>query len=192
MRIKSIIVLVLSTVLIGAFDTIAEMITLTPDKTLSIDFYIPQVQSPVPDRLELLFGMVEANRYTFINGLLYNGQQFLGLDIEDLFGGSTGPLSLSPALTWVSPESEYRLGYTGVIDFTSIRNATINGRIDLTIQTGSITLDLANVNLITLETTDLGDYICMPQPVVTSRTIIPEPITLLLLGLGTMIAARRR
>jgi hypothetical protein len=183
---------VLSTVLIGAFDTIAEMITLTPDKTLRIDFYIPQVQSPVPDRLELFFGMVEANRYTSINGLLYNGQQFLGLDIEDLFGGSTGTLSLSPALTWVSPESEYRLGYTGVIDFTSIRNATINGRIDLTIQTGSITLDLANVNLDTLETTDLGDYICMPQPVVTSRTIIPEPTTLCLLGLGAVFVRRKR
>jgi hypothetical protein len=69
--------------------------------------------------------------------------------VETSYGDHyAGILSLNPAETWKSPESLFTYGNPAVIDFTSIRNGSIDGRLDFTIGTGSMDIDLEQVFLL--------------------------------------------
>jgi hypothetical protein len=193
MRKITIFILVLSIILLGTIDVVAESVTLTPDKALRINFYTLPPLNPVPDTFVLGLGDVGANKYTSMRGSIYNGDTLLGVDTYDDHGDMVGALSVY--LFWKSPESEFTFTDPGVIDFSSIRNGTINGRIDYTIQTGSMTIDLTRVRLIMWDAYDAySGHNTYPDPIITSKSIvsIPEPATLLLLGLGAAILRKRK
>jgi hypothetical protein len=147
----------------------------------------------VPDTLEFCLGNVVANKYTSISGSLYDNNTLLGIHTYSDFGEYTGPLSLSPASTWKSSESVFTFFEPAVIDFSSIRNGTINGRIDCTIKTGSMTIDFTSVNLFMIQANKSnGGHPSYPDPVITSISIVPEPASALLIGAGLIFIRKRR
>jgi hypothetical protein len=111
----------------------------------------------------------------------------------DLIGSFLG---LSPMGAWKSPSSPFALDDHTILDFTSILAGAIAGRIDITIEGSSITID-------NLSTLDIAPWHSdapnsrSSSPIWTTTTsvqIIPEPGTIgvcLLLPASALMRTRR-
>jgi hypothetical protein len=182
-------------VLIGANATGLRAAILTPNDVLQVRFTVAPA-SPTPDVLTMSLGIVQVlAAHTSRTGALFDGNTLLGTGSTSSFGGHVGALSLSPARSWRSPASVWDFDFPAVADFTTIQNGTIDGRVDFTIQTGAMDIDLNNVGL------SMGQAIAPniflnsnPQPVITSVQIvpIPEPATLTACALAGLLVRRRR
>ncbi len=172
----------------------AAIVTLTPEETLRVEFITTPPFNHVPDTLELGIGMVEVlSPYTYLSSSLYDDTDLLGTDIFSVFGNHTGMLGLYIAASWKSPESLSDFFDPAVIDFTSIRDGSIQGIINFTIATGAIEFDLESVEITATHATDpASGHVIMPKPVITSVQIVPEPGSMLLLGLGGILLRKRK
>ena len=196
-------ILILTIFFSGSYLCLAETVNLTPDKILRIQFntnppfyekgYPPRPGTP--DTFFLSLGYVNVpeqySGYGALMGSFYDGQTLLGSIEDGTFGYIHG--TIHPALTWKSSTSIYTMGITSIIDFTSILNGSIQGRIDFTIKKGMMTVDLTQLNILMIHSTVFngGDPI-VPDPIITSAYIVPEPATLLLLGLGGLFLRKRK
>ena len=168
---------------------------LTPSDVLRVTFtVVPAV--PTPDVMTLNLGVVQVlAAHTSRTGAMYDGNTLLGVGSTNSFGNHVGALSLSPARGWVSPTSVWNFDNPAVADFTPIQNGTLNGRIDVTIATGSMDINLANVSLGMGQGSSPNIFInSNPPPVITSVAIvpIPEPSSAAACGVVATLLARRR
>jgi hypothetical protein len=166
-------------------------------EVLRVTFTTSPNPNPVPDVLTLGLGVVNVLQpHTARTGALYDGNTLLGVGSTTSFGGNTGQLSLNPARSWKSPTSVWNFDFPAVADFTTIANGTIQGRIDFSIATGAMDINLQNVNLGMGRATAPNIFTnTNPQPVITSVQIIPEPAWLggaALLPLLLLVPRRRR
>jgi hypothetical protein len=179
-------VLVLST-------STASAAILSAGQVLQVTFTVtPAV--PVPDVLTLNLGIVNVlAAHTSRTGALFDGNTLLGTGSTSSFGGNTGLLSLSPARSWRSATSLWNFDNPAVANFLPIQTGTNNGRIDFTIQTGAMDIDLSNVSLGMGQAIQPNIFInSVPQPVITSVQIIPEPACMTVCALAGLLVRRRR
>src|SRR5688572_20244467 len=168
---------------------------LTPADVLRVTFtVVPAV--PTPDVMTLGLGVVQVlAAHTSRTAAMYDGNTLLGTGSTNSFGNHVGALSLNPARSWRSPTSVWNFDNPAVADFTPIQNGTLNGRIDFTIATGSMDINLANVRLSMGQASAPNIFInSNPQPVITSVAIvpIPEPSSVTACGAAALVALRRR
>ena len=168
---------------------------LTPNDVLRVRFTVAPA-APTPDVLTLSLGIVQVlAAHTSRTGALFDGNTLLGSGSTSSFGGHVGALSLSPARSWRSPTSVWDFDFPAVADFTPIQNATIDGRVDFTIQTGAMDINLNNVRLSMGQATAPNIFInSNPQPVIASVEIvpIPEPAATMACALVGLLVVRRR
>ena len=153
--------------------------TLTPERTLQIEFQARSNYIIPPNVLYAFGGYVTILQpYTQITGSLYNGNTLLGTSTSSVGAGYTGTYSFYPIpTTWKAPGSPWNFpaGDPATVDFTSILDGTINGRIDITINAGSIRFDLSKVALPVIQAAYAnGGQSVPPALTVTSVRIIPE------------------
>jgi hypothetical protein len=180
-----------------SFSSTAETITLNSEETLRVTFNVTPPFDYTPDVIQFQLGEVNiASPLTSLSGSLYNGQTLLGTDTAGIFaqyfGNNTGKLSLYTAAQWKSSASPFIYDNPAIIDFTSILNGTINGRVDFRIQTGSMTINLDEIQLSMIQAKGINwGTESLPAPVITSIDVIPEPATWLLLIFGGMALRKR-
>ena len=142
----------------------------------------PFVENKTPNVVSAALGYTERlEPYTLIAGALYDGETLLGISTADahadLFCGYVGTYSYHPVpATWKSAGSpwDYHVGDPVTVDFTSLLNGTINGRIEFWINAGSFEFDPNDVYMsFTLATYANGGESVGPHPIVHSVEIIP-------------------
>lgn len=147
---------------------------LTPDDTLRVEFTIDNNWLGVaPDVIMLHFGLVQVlSAYTARTAEMYDGANLLGTDTKTSFGGYVGTLSLNPSNGWVDANSVWSFKNPAVIDFTTILDGTIQGKILFTIQTGAVDIPLNQVNLTMIRgSSPSGGTVVSPPPTVTHVSI---------------------
>jgi hypothetical protein len=156
--------------------------TLLPGGILRVEFQTrpPFIESN-PNALSLALGNVTIGApYSRITGTLYDGNRLLGEAWSTLGAGSTGPYSFHPLpTTWKSAGSPwdpfwFAPGLTPVVDFSTLWSGTIQGRIDVTIDSGSIVYDPSALYMrTTFATYSNGGSSIPPNPTITRITLIP-------------------
>ncbi|MCP3918538.1 MAG: hypothetical protein GY711_23575 [bacterium] len=149
---------------------------LTPSEVLRVEFTIDNAFNLQPNTLSLNFGIVQVlAAYTERSAALYDGSTLLGIDSKTSFGSHVGPLSLNPSNSWVTATSPYTFKNPTIVDFTTILDGTIQGRVDFTIATGAIDIPLNQVNLRLLRATGPSSgNVVTPPPTVTSVAIVND------------------
>lgn len=175
-------------------------LTLTPSETLVIDFTVQT--SPLintADTLYLGLGNVEVIQpFTTRTSQLFNGNSLLGNYSSSSFGNFTGNLALFASERWKSATSLFTLDNPTVIDFSSINNSSIDGRINFTIQTGQMNIDSTQIYISLLKANKTSGGTPIPGAEVTAVNLqsqsVPEPITVLglLTGVGFGVRMMRR
>ena len=185
-----------------ALPACADIWTLNPDNVLEYTFQTnPSAwDGTAPDFLELNLitngSFSPAEPLSDLTVKLYDGNTLLGTYVSPF----TGPISNFMGLTvgeWVSatsPNSNFPFGQPTKVDFTSILDGTIQGRIDITISSGAMNFDFPFDGGTSENYPRLG-YISAPN-VVTSRPgivdtsvqITPEPGSIALLGSVVLLA----
>jgi hypothetical protein len=164
--------------LLACLSPFASADLLTPGSKLRVTFRVdPAV--PVPDMLTLNFGTVTVLApYTLRSATLFDGGTPLGTYSSSLFGNYSGLLGLNPGASWRSPTSLWNFDNPAVVTFTSVSNATIHGAIEFTIQTGSMDIQLNQVNLTINQATGPNTTILSsPAPTIESVCIESGDIT---------------
>ena len=166
---------------------------LTSDDILRVVFKVDNNWSPVaPDVMTFNFGLVDVlAAYTTRHAALYDGNTLLGTASSSSFGGHVGLLSLNPAASFAAPGSPWSFDNFTNVDFTTIVDGSIDGRIDFTLETGSMDIDLANINLSFIKASSCcGGTVVTPVPTINSIDIITkEPCVGDLDGNGVVDAA---
>ncbi|MFN0105711.1 MAG: hypothetical protein ACKV2U_26945 [Bryobacteraceae bacterium] len=117
--------------------------------------------------------------HTRIIGSIFNGETLLGTSQCTISAGRTGTYSFYPLpATFKSPGSPWNFpqpGEPAEVDFSSILNKTIAGRMDFTIDAGSIQFNLSSVALALTQASgpNYGQSV-YPSPIVSSVKIFPE------------------
>ncbi len=148
--------------------------TLAAGDTLCIQFSVQPPYSPTsPDVLLLHLGLIQVFQpYTARVSVLFDGPNELGVHRDTTLGGYVGMLNLEPASAWVAPGSAYTFLNPAVVDFTSIWDGTIEGRIEFTIETGSVEIPIGQVHLALLAASAAsGGTLIDPPPVITSMGV---------------------
>ena len=155
----------------------AQTATLTSNDVLRIHFMLPSAPSPSPDVLEYGIGIVTVNSaYTSRTSRLWNCDTLLGTATSPSFGNYTGTLSLGVCNSWYQAGSPWNFDNPGVVpSFAPVQNGSIQGIIDFEIQTGSMTLNLANVSftLVQAQTGNSG-LVCSPGPILLEAVVVPK------------------
>lgn len=109
--------------------------SLTPAQVLRITFTVDNNFSPgPPDVLSLNFGTIDViSAFTTRHAAVYDGATHLGTHSNSLFGGHVGLLNLDPSNTFATASSLYTFLTPEIIDFTSIHDGSIVGRMDFSI-----------------------------------------------------------
>lgn len=169
---------------------------LTSNDVLRVRFTTTPGATPVPDVLSLHLGIVQVlAAHTSRTGALYDGNTLLGTGSSTSFGGHVGALSLQPARSWKSPTSVYTFENPAIANMLPIQLGTIDGRIDFTIATGSMDINLASVRLTLGQAFSPNQQLVTePPPTITSVEIvpIPEPTVLGLVSCAALALVRRR
>ena len=149
---------------------------LTASNVLRIHFQINTPLSRTPDTMTLNFGLTNvAQAYGTRRAVLYDCDGKLGAYGSTLFGNYAGPLNLDPGASWKSPSSLWAFDNAATADFTTIANGTIKGIIDFTIDNGSMSIPLSQVNLgLIAATGSSGGYVVSPKPTVLEAVLVPK------------------
>jgi hypothetical protein len=156
------------------------LVRLTRDDILRIEFLTtPPFIESLPNVLYAFLGHVSRREpFNSITGSLYDGARLLGVSTSSNGCCGTGIYSFNPVpVTWKSPGSpwDFPAGDPAVVDFTSMHDGSIEGRIDIVIDAGSFDLDLRNVALRFIHATSSnGGSSIPPAPVLRSVRIIPR------------------
>ena len=147
--------------------------------TLVVDFTVDSNFVPViPDQMTFALGTVTVLApITSRNATLFDGSQPLGTAIETNFGTGTGPLSLNPANAFVANGVGNGFGVPAEVDFTTIRDGSIQGRIEFTVTTGAIDFDPNAIYFGFTQVGGGGFFGVSPSPAVTSVTLVPRVVT---------------
>lgn len=160
----------------------ASTLRLTSEETLQIEFTThPPFVEQNPNTIYVFLGNV--NRiapYGLMSGSLYDGDTLLGLSTSTSGACATGTYSLHPApTTWKSAASpwDHPAGDPSTVDFTSLLDGTIQGRIDIEIDSGSFDFNPSSVSMGLLHATSAnGGSSIPPVPRVRSVTIAPRSV----------------
>ncbi|MBC7924089.1 MAG: hypothetical protein H7039_00380 [Bryobacteraceae bacterium] len=174
---------ILATLLFVAAGTesFAQTVTWTAGRTLRIDFVMPAAAWPLaPNTLATYGGYATiVQPHTRMTGVLYNGATVMGVSQSVYSNVRPGLYSFYPlGPSFKSPGSPYnfpRDGEPAVVDFTPIWNKTIQGRLEYTIDTGNIQINLGSVALALSESAgpNYGQSI-YPSPQILSVKMLPE------------------
>jgi hypothetical protein len=161
----------------------AQTVNWTSDRTLRVEFRMPSSAWPLqPNSLSIAGGYVNIVRpLNRMTATLYNRGVVMGTAQSTLGAGYTGQYSFWPFGTgFRTAASPYRPSYgeAAVLDFTSIWDRSIDGRIDFNIDSGSIQMNLGSVAMMLWEASgpNYGQSI-YPSPIITSVKLIPESPT---------------
>ncbi len=152
--------------------------TLTAERVLRIEFVTtPPFVESLPNTLYALLGSGERRQaYGTMRGAIYDGSTLLGVSESSIGCCATGAYSFNPApVTFRAPGSpwDFPAGDPATVDFTSMHDGSIAGRIDITIDAGSILLDLDAVALVFIHATYAnGGSTIPPAPVLRSVRIL--------------------
>ncbi len=164
---------------------------LSAGQVLRIEFSTtPPTVPETPDVLYVFLGEIDRlEPYDFMTGSLYDGDDLLGTSNSENGCCGTGLRSNFPApVTWKGPGSpwDFPAGDPATVDFTTLLNGSIRGRIDISINAGKLdlSLDAVAVRWIAANSANGGSSI-PPDPVIESVSIVPEPgSAVLMMGLG--------
>lgn len=149
------------------------------DRILRIEFVTtPPFVESLPNVLYALLGHVErTSAYGSISGALYDGDILLGVSTSTNGCCGTGTYSFNPVpVTWRAPGSpwDFPAGDPATVDFSSLHDGSIDGRIDIRIDAGRFELDLDRVSLRFIHATSSnGGSTIPPAPVLRSVRIVP-------------------
>jgi len=160
---------------------IAESATLRAGDTLRIEFITtPPFTQFLPNTLYAFLGYTNLlYPYTTITVSPTNGDTLLGTSTSTNANlcAYTGTMSYYPApATWKSSASPWNhpVGDPAVVNFSSLLNGSIDGRIEFTINAGSFEFDVSDVALRFLYAQYAnGGQSIPPSPIVTSVSIVP-------------------
>jgi hypothetical protein len=160
---------ILTLALLASLSPIASADILVPGQILRIRFHVA-VATPVPDTLLINMGIITVLQpFTVRSADVYDGTTLLGSYNSSSFGNYTGPLSMNPYGSLAAPGSLWNFDSSGTMPFTSIQNGTIQGVIDIHIQTGMVDIPLPQVNLTLQQATSAnGGFVCSPAPTIDS------------------------
>ena len=141
--------------------------------TLCVEFSIATPHNTPPDVLSLNLMLIQVNQaFTTRTAKLYDGATLLGTHSRNDFGTHVGALHLQPANSFASATSVWTFNNPAIVDFTPILNGTIQGRIEFSILTGQVDINLGVVNLTMIRGTNAsGGAVVSPAPVITSISI---------------------
>jgi hypothetical protein len=164
--------------LLGTTATLtAQSVTLTSNEVLRIHFTLPAPPTPAPDVLQFGIGLLTVHApYTARTARLWDGGTLLGTATSTSFGSHTGALFLGVCNSWCQAGSPWTFDSPGIVpSFTPLQNGTITGIIDFELQTGSFTMDLANVTMMLVQATGSGGgSVAFPTPVVLEAVVVPK------------------
>ncbi|MBL8214766.1 MAG: hypothetical protein JNK87_28865 [Bryobacterales bacterium] len=157
----------------------AQTATWTAARTLRIEFRMPTAAWPLaPNTVNVYGGYVTLQQpHTGITASLYNNGVLMGTSFSPLGAGATGLYSYYGfGTSFKTATSPWAHGGTPtVVDFTPLRDRTIQGRIDVNIATGSMLINLGSVALAILEAAGPNyEQSIYPSPIITSVKRIPE------------------
>jgi hypothetical protein len=155
-------------------------VTLTADHVLRVDFQIVGPLSQTPDVFWLGFGPDPpiANAIGSNYASLYHASHLLGEYTSSLPGDIVGPIGLHPAGIWKSADSLFDFGSVTTVDFGTLFEVGEVGHVNFSIESGSLTFDTEDVQLVHAVAADFAlSYLVSPLPVITSISVVPEPIT---------------
>lgn len=163
----------------------AQRVSLTPGRTLRIEFITtPPFIETNPNVLSVQLGYVNlAAPYGRITGSLYDGEVLLGTAYSTLGAGYTGRYSFHPLpVSWKTADSPWNpWAHAGpgnepaVVDFTTLHDGTIRGRMDISIDAGQIDFAYRDVGLsTTFATYTNGGSSIPPYPRIISMRLLPE------------------
>jgi hypothetical protein len=158
----------LAALLFGSIVPSASADILVPGQKLRITF-TAGVATPVPDTLMIHMGIISVLQpFTVRSADVFDGTTLLGSYNSSSFGTYSGPLSMNPYGSLAAPGSPWMFDSSGTMPFTSIQNGTIQGVIEIYIQTGSVDIPLNQVNLSLQQATGPNSgFICNPAPTIT-------------------------
>jgi len=151
---------------------------LTAGRILRIEFTTsPPFIESLPNTLYAFLGSgSRVAPYGSMTGVLYDGDALLGISTSSTGCCATGSYSFNPApTTWTTAGSpwDFPAGDPAVVDFDSMHDGTIDGRIDIAIDTGRIEIDLESVALVFIHATFAnGGSTIPPAPIVHSVRIV--------------------
>ena len=151
--------------------------TVTANDVMRIHFRMNTPLNGTPDVLNLNFGLLTVNQaYGTRTARLWDCGKPLGTASSSSFGTHVGRLNLDPSNSWTTTSSPWTFDSPGIVnDFTSIQNGTIQGIIDFTIASGSVTIPLGQVNLNMIRATSgSGGSVVSPAPTITEIAIVPK------------------
>jgi hypothetical protein len=157
---------------------IVEDEALIPGRLLRIEFSTsPPFIESLPNTLYAFLG--DANRveeYGSMIGALYDGDVLLGVSTSSVGCCASGSYSFHPApVSWESPTSpwDHPTGDPAVVDFATLHDGSIDGRIDIAIDAGRLELELGDVALVFIHATFAnGGSTIPPAPILRSVRII--------------------
>ncbi len=168
---------------------------LNAGEVMRVEFTVDNNFIPFPpDVMRLNFGLINVlDAYTTRSADLYDGNTLLGHAETSSFGTHVGLLNLDPSNSWEVEGSPWNFDNPGVADFGPILDGSIDGRVDFSIETGTVDIPLNQVNLnFLLATSASVGFVVNPPPTITGVSIIPEPSSVGLLLFGGLVALRRR
>lgn len=176
--------------------------TLTATQILRVEFVMPDTPFPFGTPDTLIFG-VDVTRLEPFGSLsvsVFDGRHLLGTYSTSV-NGETSEGGLRLEGWFLSPTSTYRVPVPfappALIDFASIAERTIEGRLELAIASGAVDIRPETVGFILGRSTPSGSAHGTPftNPVVTSTVVtapVPEPATLCLVLSGAVAVLPRR
>jgi hypothetical protein len=130
-----------------------------------------------PDVLSLHFGLTEVlAALTGRVASVYDGETLLGTHDSsgDPFGNHVGLLNLDPSNVWTTPGNVYVFLDPAEVDFSSIQDGTIEGRIEYTVLTGEHDVPLQQINLrLGQGVGQASQIVVTPAPTITSIEVVP-------------------
>jgi len=188
--------LVLLLLVFGARVRPAAADTIGPADVLRVAFSLPAPPQCVGGCDVILFGFALANNPVGpTSASLFNGSTSLGTFRTDTECQMAGTCAAGVP-SFIAQGSVYGL-HSPVIDFTSIRNGTINGRLDFSVTTPT-DMELGGRDTFVLigHASQIGGTNSGTRATITSEAIIattPEPSSVLLLSTGAaMLVVRSR
>ncbi len=147
---------------------------LNAGEILRVDFTVNNNFNIQPNTLKLNFGLIQVvSPFGTRSAALYDGSTLLGTAMSSSFGTHMGALNLDPSNSFTTSTSPWTFGSPAIVDFTSILNGTIQGRIEFSLTTGAMDIPLGQVNLSFIRATNgSGGSVTSPAPTVTNVEIV--------------------